>query len=68
MTSPDALRVETSLPASKVGTSESQSLGSSPAIILESSFARSGSDLDHELNLMFQESCAAEPRSFTPRA
>ena len=68
ITSPDALRVATSLPASKLGTSESQSAGNSFAIIRERSFARSGSLFFHVSNLLFQESCAAAPRSLTKRA
>ena len=62
MTSPDALRVATSLPASNVGIKESQSAGNSLAKILARSFARSGWSFFHKSNLLFQASCAAAPR------
>ena len=53
ITSPDALRVAISFPASKFGTKESQSEGSCWERIRDKVLARSGSELFHESNFLF---------------
>ena len=68
ITSPEAFRVATSLPASKVGTKESQSVGNSFDKILASNLARSGSLFFHTSIFLFQAVCACAPRIFTSRA
>ena len=54
MTSPDALRVATSLPAGYCGRSESQPLGNSPLTKRLSNVARSGSALCQAANFLSQ--------------
>ena len=65
MTSPDALRVGTSLPAGKIGRAFSISEGSSRFKRRSRSTARSGFAAFHVANLASHSLCKAAPRSFT---
>ena len=68
ITSPDALRVAISLPASKCGIKESQSEGNCCERTRDKVLARSGCAFFHESNFLSHCPRAAAPRSFTRRA